>query len=48
MNRHLLALATAAALATPAMAAEPTRLTIYSGDFDAVVGAIEKMDSITI
>lgn len=36
MNRHLLALATAAALATPAMAAEPTRLTIYSGDFDAV------------
>ncbi|GAB2658903.1 DUF4139 domain-containing protein [Arenimonas aestuarii] len=39
MNRHLLALATAAALATPALAAEPTRLTIYSGDFDAVARA---------
>ena len=38
MNRHLLALATAAALASPALAAEPTRLTIYSGDYAALTG----------
>lgn len=35
MKHHLLALATAAALVSPALAQE-TRLTVYSGDFDAV------------
>ncbi|HEX5693860.1 MAG TPA: DUF4139 domain-containing protein [Arenimonas sp.] len=35
MNRHLLALATAAAFASPALA-QDTQLTVYSGDFDAV------------
>ncbi|WP_374601765.1 DUF4139 domain-containing protein [Arenimonas sp.] len=36
MKYHLLALATAAAISSPGVAADDTRLTIYSGDFDAV------------
>ncbi len=36
MKRQLLAIATAAAIASPGFAADNTRLTIYSGDFDAV------------